>query len=182
VVPLASSAPGPRDALDLDRREMQITAAMKERSGHMALGTPKTPHSRRTIPLTSMAVDALRRHHINQTVERLKHGAGWNLDGLVFCTTAGTAMSRNTFRIRDYKRMLEKAGLPYTRPHNLRHTAATLLLLEGVQPLVVSDMLGHASPALTQATYGHIQAGMREQARDKMERLFAANPGKSASI
>jgi integrase len=68
--------------------------------------------------------------------------------------------------------MLRKAGLAYVRPHDLRHTAATLLLLEGVQPLVVSEMLGHASVAFTLATYGHVLAEMRKPARDAMERLF----------
>ncbi len=68
--------------------------------------------------------------------------------------------------------MLQKAGLPYIRPHDLRHTAATLLLLEGVQPLVVSEMLGHASVAFTLSTYSHILAEMRHPARDAMERLF----------
>jgi integrase len=68
--------------------------------------------------------------------------------------------------------MLQRAGLPYIRPHDLRHTAATLLRLEGVQPLVVSEMLGHVSVAFTLATYGHVQAEMRKPARDAMERLF----------
>jgi len=68
--------------------------------------------------------------------------------------------------------MLTKAHLPYIRPHDLRHTAATLLLLEGVQPLVVSEMLGHPSVAFTLSTYGHVQAEMRKPARDAMERLF----------
>lgn len=68
--------------------------------------------------------------------------------------------------------MIRKAGLPYIRPHDLRRTAATLLLLEGVQPLVVSEMLGHASVAFTLATYGHVLAEMPKPARDAMERLF----------
>lgn len=51
-------------------------------------------------------------------------------------------------------------------------SAVTLLLLEGVQPLVVSEMLGHASVAFTLSTYGHVQAEMRKPARDAMERLF----------
>jgi integrase len=59
--------------------------------------------------------------------------------------------------LQQYKRRIKRAGLPYIRPHDLRHTAATLLLLEGVQPLVVSEMLGHASVAFTLATYGHVQ-------------------------
>lgn len=55
-----------------------------------------------------------------------------------------------------------------------RHTAATLLLLEGARPLVVSEMLGHASVAFTLAIYGHVQAEMRKPARDAMERLFGS--------
>jgi integrase len=165
-------------SLDLERREMRITAAMKELRGHLALGIPKTPHSIRTIPLTHLAVDALRKHHVAQTVERLKHGGDWNPDGLVFCSTAGTPMPRGHFRLRQYIPMLQKAGLPYIRPHDLRHTAATLLFLEGVPPLVVSEMLGHASPTFTMSVYGHVQAEMREKARDTMERLFAANSEK----
>jgi integrase len=166
------------EALDLDRAEMQITSAMKDVSGHQSLGRPKTNHSRRAIPLTARAVAALRQRHVNQTVELLKHGGGWNTQHLVFCTKNGTAISQTNFRKQYYIPILEKAGLRYIRPHDLRHTAATLLLLEGVQALVVSEMLGHASVAFTLQTYGHVPAEMRKPARDAMERLFAANPGK----
>lgn len=165
-------------ALDLDRSEMQIVSAMKDVAGHLSLGTPKTPHSRRTILLTARAVQALRQHHINQTVEQLKHGGAWNPHKLVFCTGNGTPISQTNFRKECYIPLLQKAGLPYIRPHDLRHTAATLLLREGVQPHVVSQMLGHASVAFTLQTYGHVQSEMRKPARDAMERLFAAKPEK----
>jgi hypothetical protein len=71
--------------------------------------------------------------------------------------------------------MITKAGLLYIRPHNLRHTGATLLLLEGVQPQVVSNMLGHSSVAYTPTAYGHVFNEMRKPARDAMERLFGGN-------
>ena len=90
----------------------------------------------------------------------------------MFTTGTGTAYSQTNFRKQQYIPIIEKAKLPYIRPHDLRHTAATLLLLEGVQPLVVSEMLGHASVAFTLQTYGHVQAEMRKPARDAMERLF----------
>jgi integrase len=99
-------------------------------------------------------------------------GSEWNPQQLVFCTTVGTAYSQTNWRKQQYIPILRKSGLPYIRPHDLRHTAATLLLLEGVQPLVVSETLGHASVAFTLATYGHVQAEMRKPARDAMERLF----------
>jgi integrase len=159
-------------ALDLERGEMKIHSALKDVQGHRALGTPKTPHSRRTIPLTPVAVASLKRHRMHQAEERLAHGAEWNPDQLVFVTSNGTSYSQTNWRKQQYIPMIRKAGLPYIRAHDLRHTAATLLLLEGVQPLVVSEMLGHSSVAFTLATYGHILAEMRMPARDAMERLF----------
>ena len=85
-------------SLDLDRREMRITAAMKELRGHMTLGVPKTPHSIRTIPLTHRAVEVLHKHHAIQTAKRLKEGPSWNPQDLVFCTLAGTPVSKSVFR------------------------------------------------------------------------------------
>lgn len=163
-------------ALDLERGEMQITAALKDVSSHRSLGSPKTPYSRRTIPLTPRAVDALKRHHVAQMKERQAHGPDWNAHHLVFCTTTGNGYARSNWRLQQYIPMIEKAGLPYLHPHGLRHTAATLLLLEGVQPLVVSMMLGHSSVAFTLSTYGHVLSEMREPARDAMERLFGQTP------
>jgi integrase len=107
--------------------------------------------------------------------ERLLHGAHWNPYQLVFVTTHGTAYARTNWHTQQYRPMLKKAELPYVRPHDLRHTAATLLLLEGVQPIVVSELLGHASVGFTLSTYGHAQAEMRKPARDAMERLLGAN-------
>lgn len=159
-------------AVDLDRGEMQITSAMKDVQGHRWSGQPKTPHSRRTIPLTPVAIASLKRHFLRQAEEKLAKGPDWNPTQLVFTTSTGTAYSQTNFRKQQYIPIIEKARLPYIRPHDLRHTAATLLLLEGVQPLVVSEMLGHASVAFTLQTYGHVQTEMRKPARDAMERLF----------
>src|SRR5262249_29328550 len=110
--------------------------------------------------------------HAAQLAEKLANGPDWNPQGLVFCTTTGMAYARSNWRLQHYVRMITKAGLPYIRPHNLRHTAATLLLLEGVQPHVVSNMLGHSSVAFTLTTYGQMLNEMRKPARDAMERLF----------
>lgn len=168
-------------ALDLERGEMQITAALKDVASHRSIGSPKTPHSRRTIPLTPSAVEALRRHRLEQMKEHMAHGPEWNADQLVFCTTTGNGYARSNWRVQQYIPMIDKAGLPYLHPHGLRHTAATLLLLEGVQPLVVSQMLGHSSVAFTLSTYGHVLSEMRKPARDAMERLFGRIPTESVS-
>jgi integrase len=159
-------------ALDLERGEMQIASALKDVASHRSLGTPKTPRSRRTIPLTPLAIECLRRHRKAQLEERLTKSASWNPQQLVFVTTTGNGYARTNWHVQHYRRLIKRAGLPYVRPHDLRHTAATLLLLEGVQPIVVSEMLGHANVAFTLSTYGHVQAEMRKPARDAMERLF----------
>jgi integrase len=160
-------------AIDFEHGEMKITSALKEVSNHRSLGTPKTPRSKRTIPLTPLAVASLKRHRVQQMEEKLASPlADWNQQDLVFVTTTGTAYARTNWRFQQYIRLIERAGLPYIRPHDLRHTAATLLLLEGVQPLVVSEMLGHSSVAFTLQTYGHVQAEMRKPARDAMERFL----------
>ena len=78
-------------ALDLERGEMRITSAMKDVLGHRSLGMPKTFRSRRTIPLTPVAVASLKRHKAKQAEEQLARGGDWNPDWLVFCTTVGTA-------------------------------------------------------------------------------------------
>src|SRR5262249_24773154 len=66
------------DALDLERKELHVSSVLKEVKGRRSLGRPKTPHSRRAIPLTQLAVDLLRKHHAAQAAERLKNGPDWN--------------------------------------------------------------------------------------------------------
>jgi len=174
------------EALDLERRELHVTSVLKEIKNKRYLGSPKTPRSRRTIPLTQLAVDLLHRHKIAQAEERLKNGSGWNPEHLVFCTSTGTAFAASNWHREYYRPLIRKARLPYIRPHDVRHTAATLLLLDGVPAIVVSRMLGHTNVAFTLQTYGHVLAEMREMARDAMEKRFgsplAANPEKSSSF
>jgi integrase len=65
--------------------------------------------------------------------------------------------------------LLERAGLPRMRFHDLRHTAATLLLGSGVNPKIVSEMLGHASVAITLDIYSHVMPHMQQQAAQAMD-------------
>jgi integrase len=166
------------ECVDLARGEIRVTAAMKDMAGKQWLDTPKTARSRRTIPLTAMAVEALQRHQLQQKVIGMAHGPQWNPLGLVFCTGAGNALSQTNFRKRYYIPMLEKAGLPYIRPHDQRHTNASVQLDQGTPLHVVSAMLGHASPVTTLNAYSHLMPGQREEARDTLDLLFGTNPGK----
>jgi integrase len=152
-----------------------VTSVLNEIKSKRYLGSPKTPRSRRTIPLTQLAVDLLHHHKVAQAEERLRNGSGWNPEHLVFCTSTGTAFAASSWRREYYRPLIRKAGLPYIRPHDIRHTAATLLLLDGVSTIFVSRMLGHTNVAFTLQTYGHVLAEMRAMARDAMERRFGSS-------
>jgi integrase len=73
---------------------------------------------------------------------------------------------------RHYRPLLKRLDLPPVRFHDLRHTAATLLLLQGVHPKVVSEMLGHASVSITLDLYSHVLPDMQRDAMEAMARLF----------
>lgn len=171
------------ECIDLERGEIKIVAAMKDMGGKQRLDKPKTPRSRRTIPLTALAVEALERHHIQQKVIKIAHGPDWNPSGLVFCTSRGTAFSQTNFRKQYYIPMLAKAGLPYLKAHNAgRHTNASVQLHQGTPVHVVSAMLGHTTPVTTLGIYAHLMPGQREEARDNLDRAFATTPEKKAQL
>jgi integrase len=93
----------------------------------------------------------------------------WKDHDLVFTTGVGTPISRADLITRSFKPLLRRADLPDIRFHDLRHTCATLLLGEGVNAKVVSEMLGHASITLTLNTYSHVLPDMQDSAADAME-------------
>lgn len=121
------------------------------------LSEPKTKSSRRTIQLTRHAVDALRQHREKSTGE-----------GFVFCTNTGNPIRAQNLINRSWKKLLEKAGIPYRNFHQLRHTVATQLLEQDVNPLLVSQLLGHADVAFTLRVYTH----PNDQARAKTARAM----------
>ena len=145
----------------------------QEAGGRFILADVKTSYSRRNITLAHAAVEALRRHRLRQHEERLALGAQWNsaLD-LVFPNYFGGLIIPDNFAKRSFKRALARAGLPDMRFHDLRHTAATLLLSRGVHPKVVSEMLGHADIAITLRVYAHVTPTMQQAAADVMDGMF----------
>ena len=136
------------------RRSLARTA-----EGSYALGETKTPQSRRTIPLGATARVALRRQQARQATLRLAAGPTWQdpaeKDGLVFADAVGRPLNppHVTYAL---KKTLAAAGLPAVRFHDLRHSAATLLLAEGVPLAVISAVLGHTSISVTSTFYAAV--------------------------
>ncbi|ABG04874.1 phage integrase [Rubrobacter xylanophilus DSM 9941] len=123
----------------------------------------------RTIRLPSRAVEALKAHRARQAEERLKAGPLYRDEGLVFASEVGTPLEPSNIDRRSFKPLLKKAGLPDIRFHDLRHTCATVLLSQGVNPKFVQELLGHADIKLTLGTYSHFLPSMGDQTANAME-------------
>ncbi len=131
---------------------------------------PKTRAGRRTIKLGEGSLQMLRLHKERQEKQKELVGNRWKEYGLIFPTSVGTPGDASNLRV-DFQRVLEKAGLPKIRFHDLRHTAASLLLNHGVPVLVVSKMLGHSKPSITLDVYGHLYHEMQGEAAEIMDKL-----------
>ena len=118
-----------------------------------------------------MIARTLREHFARQQQERQHAGDRWVDQGLVFTTPIGTPLD-GTAVTKGFHRLLDKAGLPQRRFHDLRHSCATLLLVQGVSPRVVMDVLGHSQIGLTMNTYSHVIPDLRRDAAVRIEQLL----------
>jgi integrase len=118
-----------------------------------------------------MMVEALRQHKAGQREESLLAGPEWKETGLVFTTHWGSPIEpRNA--TRSFKRVLARAGIREIRFHDLRHSCATLLLVQGVAPRVVMEILGHSQISLTMNTYSHVLPALQREAAARLEALL----------
>jgi integrase len=81
-----------------------------------------------------------------------------------------------------FARVLEDAGLPHLRFHDLRHSAATLLLGMGVHPKVVQEILGHSTIAMTLDIYSHVLPSLQKEAMEKWDGLFRMGDESDQSV
>jgi integrase len=156
------------DDVDLEAGTLRVRRALqRQRVNGLVFIEPKTSRSRRTVSLPEPLVDALRAHRSRQLQERLAAGSMWKGSECVFTTECGAPIDpRNDYRA--FKMLLGVAGLRDVRLHDLRHTAASLLLLQGVAPRVVMEVLGHSQISLTMNTYSHVVPELKRDAAERM--------------
>ena len=153
--------------VDLNAGRLRVRVALQRIEGTLQLVELKTRRSRRSVALPQLAVRSLRFHQVHQMEERVAAGDIWQESGLVFTTAIGTPLEpRNV--TRHFHNALEKAGLPRQRFYDLRHTCASLLLAQGIQPRVLMEILGHSQISLTMNTYAHVMPQLERDAADKM--------------
>jgi integrase len=132
----------------------------------------KTERSRRSIILAGFALDALKKHLARQEDARRLAGSKWQNHDYVFCTSLGKHLNPGHGVLVQLKLLLTKADLPDIRFHDLRHSAATLLLSMGVHPKVVQEILGHSKISMTMDIYLHVLPTMQIDAMDRFNHAF----------
>lgn len=128
---------------------------------------PKADRSRRTVALPLPLVEILEAHRRAQDEERLHAGSLWHETDLVFAQPNGKPIDKKADWTA-WKALLAQAGIRYIRPHDARHTAATLLLSVGVHPRVVMELLGHSQMRTTTDTYSHVLPALAREAADAL--------------
>jgi integrase len=152
------------EALRVEWRKVRTTLNITE---------PKSTRSRRTIRMPGVVIAAVKAHRKRQLTERMAAGAGWQGTelGLVFGTPFGSPLDARNMT-REYKAILQAAELPNVRFHDLRHTAATLLLAQGVDPRTIMETLGHSQISLTLNTYSHVLPALQADAAAKLDAIL----------
>lgn len=160
---MVSTGLRPSEALALTWRDVDLgkgTLTVRHSLGWLkgerrfVFNNPKTPLSRRTVPLPFGLVRLLSEH----MTEQLERG----YTDLVFCSRAGDPAHQRVIVQEAFKSAIRRAGLDEkTRMYDLRHTPATFLLLAGVHPKVVSERLGHSSISITLDVYSHVLPNMQ---------------------
>ena len=158
--------------VDLAGAALHVRHTLHELNGRLWIGEPKTRQARRRVELPVIAVVALQDHRERMLIEG-------HPGGLVFCDTQGGPLRKSNLLRRSFLPLLRRAGLPTIRFHDLRHTAATLLLAQGVHPKIVQERLGHSQISLTLDTYSHVLPGMGREAASKLDALLMRSTGEA---
>lgn len=160
--------------VDLEVGKIRVHSQLHRTKAKVEFVEPKTARSRRTIPLPNFAIETLRHHKARQAEMRLFNADVWKDYDLVFTSSVGTPPDERNIR-RTLTVILERAGLPRMRFHDLRHSCATLLLSQGVDVRTIMETLGHSQIALTMNTYSHVVPELQRVASQKMDALLGAS-------
>jgi len=138
----------------------------------LVFSEPKSAAGRCLVVLGRATLGVLRMRREHLILEKASAGSRWGENDLIFPSSVGTPMEPRNL-VRTFKALLKQAAVPEVRFHDLRHTAATLMLEQGVHPKIVQERLGHSQISLTLDTYSHVLPGMQDEAVRKIDGLLA---------
>lgn len=148
-----------------------VQRSLIREDGILVTKDTKTHKSRRAVNLPEPLIAQLKSHRAHQNALKLSLGKAWTNSGHIFTSSLGTPIDpRNLYR--EFQEICREADIGNWHPHELRHSAASLMLAQGVKLQVVSEVLGHASIRMTADVYGHVLAPDRQAAADAMANLL----------
>ncbi|MFC1936084.1 site-specific integrase [Chloroflexota bacterium] len=159
--------------IDWHQRTLLVQRQVQHpKGGGYVFSPPKSNSGNRTIILGQQAIEVLKLHRTEIIEMKNKAGNNWEDLGLVFPSLVGTPITKGNLR-RNLKKVLKESDLPKIRFHDLRHTAASLMLNNGIPVLIVSKRLGHSKPSITMDVYGHMIPSKQEEAATLMDELMS---------
>jgi integrase len=172
--------------INLETGSLRVRAALQRVDKKLIQVEPKSDPSRRSLQLPAACISTLVSHKRDQELERKWAGSRWRESGYVFTTRIGTPMDPRDL-LRDYYAITRpkpkdkdtpppKLGFPPIRFHDLRHSAATLLLAQGVSPRYITELLGHSQVSFTMQTYAHVLPEVQKQVAAKMDEILNPKP------
>lgn len=146
--------------VDLEQGVIHVKTALARITGKgLVLVTPKSRAGKRTIVLPTQLAAQMRAHRLVQNTERMAAGSAWTDGGYVFAQANGKPVDpRRDWS--DWRDLLELAAVPHTRRYTARHTAATMLLAQGIPLRTVMEILGHSQVQVTMK-YLHVADDMQ---------------------
>ncbi|KAA3641964.1 MAG: site-specific integrase [Chloroflexi bacterium] len=154
----------------------QLTRAKR---GGFEFSEPKTKAGKPSIQLAQEVLDVLEAHREDQRLMQNFNRSRWIDEDLIFPNSIGSPLDKYNL-LKAFKRLLRDAGLPEIRFHDLRHTAASIMLNNGIPVIVVSMLLGHAKASTTLDVYGHLIPGKQRAAASLMGSILSPIPKKKS--
>jgi integrase len=157
--------------IDLATSVLRVEHALKREATGLRLGTTKTPESRRRLALPDRVIDSLRRRQRAQASERTTADDRWIEQDFVFTTPTGGPVDHSRLRA-DLSDITTAIGLGHWHPHELRHSAVSLLSAAGVRLEDVADLMGHRSTRTTSGVYRHVVVPVIDAAVASTDELY----------
>ena len=157
--------------LNLDLASLSISQVLYKRRGICQFKEPKSEHSRRRLDISPSLALFLREYKVGREADHLLLGKPLREDALVFSNISNVPTDPGTLT-HNFARIARRVGLHGVRFHDLRHTFATLMLLAGVHPKIVSEMLVHSSIAFTLDVYSHVVGGWQKAAMKQLDEVL----------
>ncbi len=158
--------------IDLQKKTLSIQRTMYRISKKGVIAAdPKTEKSKSVIMLPQLAINVLVLQRERQAELRMKAGQAWHENDLVFTNGIGKFLEAQHLQLK-FKKLLKDADLPDIRFHDLRHSAATILLSMGAHPKQVQELLRHSNIAMTMDRYSHVLPSMQRKMMDDLDDFF----------